>query len=248
MFRTVPECEADALGTRQPDGTIVSCAPYLCDETTGACASDCAQDKDCAEGHVCRSAQCISAEDRPKVGLYDEDGCHCAQAGRGRDDRVAWLSSLLLLMLLRRRKRRPLRKSLALPALGVMALASSTVVLLGCTNPRKDLPPEEVCIDTGYSIANRIQACTGDNELATDVWNAFKDEYQCLVTKTDKTIEEYYVCPVRLRQTPCEIVEASVQGDLDDWLGTVPICTEVLAHTSGERIEPVVAADAGGGS
>jgi hypothetical protein len=58
-FKCVGLSTSKNVGT----GKTVSCAPYICLQTTGHCArKECASVDDCAQGFVCNSAQrCISS-------------------------------------------------------------------------------------------------------------------------------------------------------------------------------------------
>lgn len=210
------------------DGTRTDCSPARCEADSGTCVVSCAQDSECVDGWVCRDSACVDRGSRPLVSLYDEDGCNCRTAGRARAPSRAAVAMAVapLLVVLRRRRVRA--------RTGAAILAALAAWLFGCSS-QEELPPGEVCEDVGYSISNRVLTCTGDKELAVQRWEEFRNEYQCLVKTVDRKIEEYYVCPVEVRRTPCDTV-AAAGGDLDLWLGSVPICTEILAHTSGKRI------------
>ena len=48
--------------------------------------------------------------------------------------------------------------------------------IAGC-NPIEELPPDQVCKDVGYSIANRTQDCTGDLDLTRARLNQLQASY-----------------------------------------------------------------------
>ena len=104
--------------------------------------------------------------------------------------------------------------------------------IAGC-NPIEELPPDQVCKDVGYSIANRTQDCTGDLDLTRARYDLFKARYRCLVQSVESDpIDEYYVCPVKLRELSCEQV-AAYGDDLDQWLYTDVVCGDFLDHQDG---------------
>lgn len=118
--------------------------------------------------------------------------------------------------------------------------------LLACGGAPEDLTPQDLCDDVGFSIANVVERCTGDYELANDRFDQYEKLYDCRVKSvTHPEMREYYVCPVALRDLTCEQV-AQFGDDLDLWFQAVPICVEVVQHADGTPIDPPDAAsDAG---
>ena len=115
-------------------------------------------------------------------------------------------------------------------------------VLLGAglwTCTFEEMPSDEVCKDVGYSIANRVLACTGDRTLSEERYDQYKRDYACRVFGNREYIEKYYECPVAVRNVPCEEVIAT-GSDLDAWLAPLPYCANILEHSDGTPIEGAV--------
>ncbi|MBI2393058.1 MAG: hypothetical protein HYV09_25970 [Deltaproteobacteria bacterium] len=66
-------CSADRLSVVSKDGAPTSCAPYVCDNSVGVCAKECASSVDCAPGSLCSAGtkQCVPAA----PAADDEGGC-----------------------------------------------------------------------------------------------------------------------------------------------------------------------------
>jgi len=99
-------CSADRLATVTKTGETKSCAPYVCDQSVGACFSECTTSNDCAAGFACDGAtkQC--------TGVQPSDGSSggCATTTTGATSGLA--SSLLAFVgLLGWRARRIRRRS-----------------------------------------------------------------------------------------------------------------------------------------
>lgn len=56
-------CSADRLGVVDKDGKTTSCAPFVCDNSVGACLNQCTTSVECAPGTLCdvSTKQCTSA-------------------------------------------------------------------------------------------------------------------------------------------------------------------------------------------
>jgi len=93
-------CAADKLGVVDKDGKTTSCAPFICDNSVGACVKSCTTSVECAPGNLCDTAtkQCTKT---PALG--GDDGGGCAYAAT-RSDGLLVLSTLVA-ALFRRRQR-----------------------------------------------------------------------------------------------------------------------------------------------
>jgi hypothetical protein len=100
----------------------------------------------------------------------------------------------------------------------------------------QELPPERVCDEVGYSIANRTETCTGDSALAVDRYHAYLDEFQCRAgPNTEEPVASFYHCPVTIRTIPCEQWIAW-GSDIERVLLVDPVCAEFLTHKDGRPL------------
>ncbi|MGE0320794.1 MAG: hypothetical protein AB7K71_12560 [Polyangiaceae bacterium] len=227
---TAPVCIDDHT-TLEPNGVASACGGYPCDVETGACATSCAADDDCVgEGTLCRGGQCIPAVKIRRVGLYDPEACSCRNVGAGSTGRTALACWLVAVLVLVRRSRRPRTASISLAGVVVVAL-------LACGDPQEELPADEVCVDVGYSIANRTESCTDDPELASERWSHYEERFDCNVGKVTDEIRELYVCPVELLRMDCELF-LDYGDDLDGLLSSIPECTRVVKRKDGTLLSP----------
>jgi hypothetical protein len=104
--------------------------------------------------------------------------------------------------------------------------AAAAAALVACAHP---LPDDQVCLETGYAIAARTEACTGDPELGVERQEAFEADYVCdLPELVDPAAEkDLFDCPLTLRNLACELVE-DYGDDLDRWLSSSPTCGAML--------------------
>lgn len=56
-----PSCSPDRAKSIASDGSAVSCAPYVCQPSSGLCAVSCVGTADCQAGFVCLSGSCKAA-------------------------------------------------------------------------------------------------------------------------------------------------------------------------------------------
>lgn len=87
-------CSADRLSVVSKEGVSTSCAPYVCDNSVGVCAKECASSVDCAPGSLCSAGtkQCV-----PAAPAGDDDGGGCATSPRSAATSVGPLAALTLL-------------------------------------------------------------------------------------------------------------------------------------------------------
>ncbi len=64
---TGPSCSADGASSLSPDGSSVSCAPYGCDDASGACRVTCATNADCVGGAACDASGSCAGGDPPST-------------------------------------------------------------------------------------------------------------------------------------------------------------------------------------
>jgi MYXO-CTERM domain-containing protein len=120
-------CSSDLRTSLQASGEALSCAPYLCDPTTGGCRSLCNGTLECASGNVC------DPDDRachapPQEASNEEGGCGCRMGQRL--PVATWAPGLVLLaFLVLRRRRGSVAKSVGCRA------ALLLFGLSGCSEP-----------------------------------------------------------------------------------------------------------------
>lgn len=116
-------------------------------------------------------------------------------------------------------------------------IAAAAVLLCGC-NPNQPLPPERVCDEVGYSIANRTVSCEQGHDVAVARYDRFQAEYSCVAGSNDEEpVNAFYTCPANIRKIPCDQV-ALFGDDLDLWLSVDEVCGEFLTHKDGSPIIP----------
>jgi hypothetical protein len=93
-------CSADKLGVVDKDGKTTSCAPFICDNSVGACVKQCTTSVECAPGNLCdaTSKQCTAT---PSSG-GDDGGCAYSPA----TSHVTLLVFVGIALLLARRRQR----------------------------------------------------------------------------------------------------------------------------------------------
>jgi len=125
------------------------------------------------------------------------------------------------------------------PKRGVLGTTISLAALMwwGC-NPNQPLPPERVCEEVGYAIANRTVACDQGHDLAVARYDRFKAAYSCVAgPNEEEPVDSFYTCPVNIGRIPCDQVEL-FGDDLDLWLSVDEVCGEFLVHEDGTPIIP----------
>lgn len=99
-------------------------------------------------------------------------------------------------------------------------------LLAGCAH---ELPPDQACLEIGYAIAARTEACDGDAEGAVDRLEAFESDYVCTVPELIEPAQErdLFGCSLVLRNLACELV-LDYGDDLDAWLASSPVCDTLV--------------------
>jgi hypothetical protein len=101
-------CAPDRLSSIDSSGEPTSCAPYLCDPSTGACATSCTSASQCIDEAFCDDKRCQTSSG----GTADDGGCSTAP-GRGSGAGAA-LALAVALVAARRRRHRTLAAALVL--------------------------------------------------------------------------------------------------------------------------------------
>lgn len=125
------------------------------------------------------------------------------------------------------------------PTSGVLrtTIAALALVWWGC-NPNQPLPPDRVCEEVGYSIANRTVSCEQGHEKAVARYDKFQADYSCVAgSNEEEAVSSFYTCPVNIRKISCEQVEL-FGDDLDLWLSVDEVCGEFLVHKDGSPVIP----------
>jgi hypothetical protein len=103
------------------------------------------------------------------------------------------------------------------------------IALVACAH---ELPAEQACLEVGYAIASRTEACTGDVDVAVARQEAFTAAYACDLPPLASPEQEnhLYTCALTVRNLACEL--ALEHGDdLDAWLASSPVCDRILDPT-----------------
>jgi len=92
-------CATDKLGVVDKDGKTTSCAPFVCDNSVGACLKQCTTSVECAPGSLCDAAtkQCATAP-------AGDDGGGCSSSPSAPGSLVVVACLLAGAALLRRRR------------------------------------------------------------------------------------------------------------------------------------------------
>lgn len=112
--QTTDVCSADRASSVSVAGASESCAPFLCELSSGRCATSCVATAECARGRVCSGSRCVA--DSADSG--DEGGCSVAPPRRGAPGSVVAAVIASALWLRRRRRGLALATSLALVGCG----------------------------------------------------------------------------------------------------------------------------------
>jgi len=257
-------CDIGTLSTESCDGagacasTETDCSPYVC--TNATCLTSCFSDDDCLGGfgcspyyatcepwateHTCPDAwnseapdgevtDCFPYKCALETGLCadscaDDGGCqgsrgYVCRVGECVDIRTRELAELYPSTC----SNVPLRSGI-----GTLLL----VMILACGRKIQPMEAEEVCLDLGFSIANVVERCTADYELANERFFQYEKDYRCKVTTVrSPEIQEYYVCPVKVRNLPCDVVKDHGK-DLDGLIAEVPVCLEIVERKDGQDL------------
>jgi hypothetical protein len=107
----------------------------------------------------------------------------------------------------------------------------------------ESLPADDHCNESGYSIANRTLICTGDSKRANQIYENFRDQFQCTVSLSEgSNTANLYECAVNLRSLPCEQVN-QLGDSLDGWVINREECTRILARKDGKKFLSPCAGD-----
>ncbi len=96
----------------------------------------------------------------------------------------------------------------------------------GCAH---QLPSDQACLEVGYAIGSRSEACGLDQKLATERIATFEERYACTIPE-DVTLEEespLYECALVTRNLACELV-VEYGDDFDRWLASSSACPVIL--------------------
>jgi hypothetical protein len=124
--------------------------------------------------------------------------------------------------------------------LGAILLGILALFKAGCTDP---LANDQVCLDAGYALSNRVYDCTGSPESANDRFDWYRDRFSCVapgyldpngftgtVPDTDpRSPLVTYQCVDRLRQLSCDQVlnEAALDASI------TRLCPGVVTRNAG---------------
>lgn len=106
-----------------------------------------------------------------------------------------------------------------------------SALLAGCGVA--ELPVEQPCVEVGYAIAARYEQCTGDAVGAIELFEEFQARAECRVEDFPLRDEHgepspvAYECALVTRNLACELAESYAE-DLSAWLGSSPVCDELL--------------------
>lgn len=108
--------------------------------------------------------------------------------------------------------------------------ACALLLLTGC--PR-DLPEDRACAEVGYSIAARLEQCSGDSALAHELYEAFESQTTCTIAQlpegspmlSDPTLQ--YECALVTRNLACELA-VEYGADVAPWLDSSRSCHQIL--------------------
>jgi hypothetical protein len=101
--------------------------------------------------------------------------------------------------------------------------------LTACGESYKGMGRDQVCRDTGYAIAARTLDCEGDSDVAEARYNAFLEDYECLVKDLQRDpVDVYYHCVAEISAASCTQVRR-FEDDLPRYLALSPACAQFLS-------------------
>ncbi|MBK7584082.1 MAG: hypothetical protein IPI67_28275 [Myxococcales bacterium] len=109
-----------------------------------------------------------------------------------------------------------------------LALAAFIVSLLLTCKGYEELEPDDICQETGFSIANRTVTCTDDTELGNARYEKFRDQYRCIAQLDTGS---GFQCAISLRKLSCTDVK-QFGDDLDAWLAAGIDCATIVENKS----------------
>lgn len=117
-----------------------------------------------------------------------------------------------------------------------IAAASMTVLAWSCAVSLESMPDEEPCTSVGYAIASRTLACTGDEALANERFEAFEEEFACNpwshVPDAGASTDPF-TCSREVNQLWCDRF-TTCAGDFHCLLRDVDACLTLLTPEDGE--------------
>jgi hypothetical protein len=136
-------------------------------------------------------------------------------------------------------------------AAGQLSTVFAALVALGCGDSYSAMPTDQVCRDTGFAIAARTLDCENDPDLADERYEAFREDYRCLVRDLERDpVDVYYHCVSRISQASCTQVRR-FDDNLRRYLELSPTCAQFLSgpgleqEDEAEAVADPAAPDAG---
>ncbi len=131
-----------------------------------------------------------------------------------------------------------------------VAIASGVTLVWACSVSLEEMPNDEPCTSVGYSIASRTLACTGDEALANERFEAFQKEFSCNAWTYDPeagTASDPFACSRDVNQLWCDRF-TTCAGDFHCLLRDVDACLTLLTPADGQgwHEETWDAGDSGG--
>ena len=127
---------------------------------------------------------------------------------------------------------RPLVRCITAPT--ILAVAAAALGLAwACSVNLEPMPEDEPCTSVGYSIASRTLACTGDQTLATERFDAFQREFRCNPWSHVVGSSAPFECSRQVNQLWCDRF-TTCADDLHCLLREVDECLTLLTPADGE--------------
>jgi len=117
-----------------------------------------------------------------------------------------------------------------------VAIASGVTLVWACSVSLEEMPNDEPCTSVGYSIASRTLACTGDEALANERFEAFRKEFTCNAWTYDPEAGNAsgpFACSRDVNQLWCDRF-TTCASDLHCLLREVDACLTLLTPADGQ--------------